>query len=149
MSARITRSQAKALATVKPKEVSPKRVSLRQTAKPAKNQAKQSGNQFVITYVFKYRGEVTESKIFSGTDESTVALAAFNWIFENGKGFCFERAHDSLLEEGDHTFEGWWDLSDHVRNTCKSIKDLKKICKRYGDSYFEDSNGWKLKYSKM
>jgi hypothetical protein len=110
----------------------------------AKQKKETKGKQFIINYVSEYRGMDAESEVFIGNDEKTVALAAFDWMVENREGLDFEMA---LEEEGDDRFGDEEELAANVRKSCKSFKDLKKICERYGNSYFEDYDGWKLKFS--
>jgi hypothetical protein len=123
------------------------------SAKPAKKDAlakqkkETKGKQFMINYISDYQGMDAESEVFVGSDEKTVALEVFDWIVENRKGLDFEMALDSLQMDGDDRFGDEEELATHVRKTCKSFKDLKKICEKYNDSYFEDYNGWKLKFS--
>lgn len=124
------------------------------SAKPAKKEAStkqkketKKGKQFMINYVSNYQGMDAESKVFIGTDEKTVALEAFDWMVENRSGLAFEMALEILMEEGDSRFENEEELVAHVRKTCNSFNDLKKICQQYDDSYFENYDGWKLKFS--
>lgn len=121
-------------------------------AKPAKKETKKKetkGKQFMINYLSDYQGMDAESEVFIGSDEKTAALAAFDWMVENRKGLDFEFRLSMLQEEGDDRFEDEEELAAHVRKSCKSFKELKKICENYDDSYFEDYNGWKLKFSQI
>lgn len=116
-------------------------------AKPAKKEAKKTGKQFMINYISDYQGMDAQSEVFISSDEKTVALAAFDWMVENREGLDFEMALDALQEEGDDRFGDEEELAAHVRKSCNSFKDLRKICDKYNNSYFEDYNGWKLKFS--
>ena len=119
-------------------------------AKPAKKEAlekQKKGKQYMINYISDYQGMDAESEVFIGTDEKTVALEAFDWMVENRKGLDFDTALCALQDEGDDRFGDEEELVAHVRKSCNSFKDLKKICEKYNDSYFEDYNGWKLKFS--
>jgi hypothetical protein len=121
----------------------------RESALIGKKEPKKSGKQFIINYVSEYRGMDAESEIFIGNDEKTTALAAFDWMVENRKGLDFELAWYALQDEGDNSFEDQDAIATHARKNCKSFKDLKKICNKYSDSYFESWDGWKLKFTKM
>jgi hypothetical protein len=123
-------------------------------------EAKKSGKQYIIKYVSNYTGMEPESETFIGTDEKTAALAAFDWMAKNQKGLDFELAWEALQDqvpwhaihfEGGKfgQFENENAIVAHVRKRCNSFKDLKKICNKYSDSYFEDSDGWNLKFSKI
>lgn len=116
-------------------------------AKPAKKEAKKTGKQFMINFLSDYQGTDAQSEVFISSDEKTAALAAFDWMVENREGLDFEMALYTLEIEGNNRFEDEEELTAHVRKSCNSFKDLKKICERYGNSYFEDYDGWKLKFS--
>ncbi len=113
----------------------------------AKQKKETKDKQFMINYISEYKGMDAESEVFIGNDEKTVALAAFDWMVENRKGLDFEMALEILQEEGDHRFEDEEELVAHVRENCNSFNDLKNICQNYDDSYFENYDGWKLKFS--
>lgn len=116
-------------------------------AKPAKKEAKKTGKQFMINFLSDYQGTDAQSEVFISSDEKTAALAAFDWMVENREGLDFEMALYTLEIEGNNRFEDEEELTAHVRKSCNSFKDLKKICERYGNSYFEDYDGWKIKFS--
>ena len=122
-------------------------------AKPAKKEAlkkqkkETKGKLFTINFISEYRGMDAESEIFTGADEKTVALEAFDWMVENRKGLDFELALSALQDEGNDSFGDEEELVDYVRKRCKSFKKFKNICEKYNDSYFEDVDGWKLKFS--
>ena len=99
-------------------------------AKPAKKEAKKTGKQFMINYVSDYQGMDAESEVFICSDEKTVALEVFDWMVENRKGLDFEMALDSLQMDGDDRFGDEEELVAHVRKSCNSFKDLKKICEK-------------------
>ncbi len=106
------------------------------------------GKLFMINYISDYERLSAESEVFISSDEKTTALAAFDWMVENRKGLDFELTLQCGLEEDDdNTYEDEEALAAHVRKSCNSFKDLKKICEKYNNSYFEE--GWKLKFSQI
>lgn len=36
------------------------------------------------------------------------------------------------------------ELMERFITECNTVVDLKRKCKKYGDSYYEDKEGWKL-----
>lgn len=156
MSARINRSQSKAKAQFAPPNRSPfkrikaiKRKPLRQNTPKreaeltAKMEDKQTGKLYIINYVSGFRGMDLESEVFINSVEKTAALAAFDWMLEKRKGLDFEIPFCDLEED---------ELSAHVRESCNSFNDLNEICKKYGNSYYNDYNdydGWILKFSQI
>jgi hypothetical protein len=99
----------------------------------------------IVNYLSNYEGEYAESEVFIGSDEKIVSNEVFDWMVENRKGLDFDMALQILKEEGDSRFN-YKELIAHVRTRCNSFNDLKNICREYNDSYFEDYNGWKLKF---
>lgn len=123
------------------------------SAKPAKKEAlakqkkETKGKQFMIIYSSEFQGMDTQTEVFISSDEKTAALATFDWMVKNREGLDFEMALCALEEEGDDRFGDEEELAANVRKSCNSFEDLYKICERYGNSYFEDYDGWKLKFS--
>ena len=103
----------------------------------------------MINFLSDYQGMDAQSEVFISSDEKTAALAAFDWMVENHKGLDFELAWYAIQDEGDNSFEDEDAIVAHARKSCNSFKDLKKICDKYSDSYFESWDGWKLKFSKI
>jgi len=103
------------------------------------------GNKlYIINYLSDYQGIEAESEVFIGNDEKLVAREAFDWMVEQNKGLDLEMAFDELEDTSFKTLDKF---IAHVRNNCKSFKSLKNICEQYNDSYFEDYDGWKLKFT--
>lgn len=113
-----------------------------------------TGKEFTIRYI-----GMDAIGCFTGKDEKTVALAAFDWMVERGEGLdfqpfleemTFEIDEDGLCYEpvlDEERFTNKEDIVAHVRKTCDSFKKLKKICREYGNDYFEGFDGWKMESS--
>jgi len=103
---------------------------------------------FSIMWVSNYHRMPKESKVFSGESESSVVKQTLHWILENSNGIDMDSVREimeennELIDEDDDEEED--KLMERIVSECNTVGDLKRKCKKYGNSYYEDKEGWKL-----
>jgi hypothetical protein len=107
-----------------------------------------------IIWSSNYRGLPNQDVVFGPDEEHIVVKDILHWMLQSSSGFDLDMVRDILANENkQNDFETIDDddekayidqLIEYLTPKCNSIKNLKKICAKYGDSYFEDKEGWKL-----
>ncbi len=123
--------------------------TLENTSKPSKNTPKKSKKISVI-YTAKYRDEDPEfEKIGEFADEKSSIIGVITWLIKNSKGGFDAWGLNQLMEDrGEEGYECEMDEKETIQymsKKCKTWNDLLNVCRDYGDSYFEDEDGWFLK----
>ena len=107
----------------------------------------QSKKLCTITWSSKYRGLPKESKVFGPEAEEDIVKQTLLWIIKNNKGIDTDAVREIMEEnnelnadedDGENVY-----LIKTLVSQCNSVKDLKRICKKY-DSYYGDKEGWKF-----
>jgi hypothetical protein len=115
-----------------------------------------------ITFMSNYRGHEKEKVEFGPEEESKLVKEILHWMITENKGFSIDAVRDTMMEEGEMEEDGELEEDGEMEDSdfddekmitklaerCNTTSDLRKICKNYGDSYFESKDGWKLKIVK-
>lgn len=111
-----------------------------------------------VIYTAKIRGEVPEfKKIGEFRDEKSAIVGVITWLIQTGHGgFEVSYLNDTLLFH-DEDYDNYLshdkecenelnenELIKYVAKKCKTWDDLRNVCHNYGNTYFEDDNGWFL-----
>lgn len=112
-----------------------------------------SVENYIIVWSSSYRGYPKVIEVFGPKAECDVAKEVLRWMLENGNGNCTDIVRDIMQDcdelNVDEDDEDSIYLINLLISQCNSVKDLKKICNKYNDSYYEDEDGWKLTVKKV
>lgn len=108
----------------------------------------QNKKLYTITWSSNYRGVPKEKKVFGPESEEDLVKETLRWIIENNNGINTDTVLEIMEENNELNADEDDDenikLVEILVAQCNSVKDLKKICKKYENSYYEDKEGWKL-----
>ena len=112
--------------------------------------ASSKSNKFNVIYTAKYRDCDPEfENIGEFADEKSAIVGVITWLIQNSQGGFDKWDLNQMLEDRcDEGYEGELDekeLIQYMSKKCKSWNDLRTVCENYGNSYFEDEDGWFLK----
>ena len=115
----------------------------------------ENSQTFTVVYLSKYSGENLEcEKIGDFTDDKSAIIGVVNWLIQTGNGGFDEGTINETLDDmaldndemSDYTGElKGEELSHYLTKKCETWNDLRNICANYGNSWFEDIDGWHLK----
>ena len=106
-----------------------------------------TSNKFTVIYISHYRGMNPKfEKIGEFTNEKSGIVRVITWLIENSEGgFDICDLNQTLEDRCEEGYKGELDekgMIEYMSEKCNTWNDLKNICANYGNSFFEDNDGW-------
>jgi len=120
----------------------------------AREMTPKKSKKITVIYTAKYRGEDPDfEKIGEFADEKNTIAGVITWLVKNSKGgFDVWNLNEYMKDREDCEFawHGSYDLSEKeviefLVKKCKTWDDLRTVCSDWGNSWFEDEDGWFLR----